>query len=157
MEYSVDVYVLHNNSQYSVGNITVKDDDTIAAVKGRISTERLREIIGYKVEFVLTEVRVTGKRFTDEVDFSDPTIFFTDAIRENEEAAKVLDYDHFDLLIETGERINNTNEVLNYPPEKPAPAAGGSRKKSNKKRRGGKRATVRKSKRKASKTRRHRK
>jgi len=171
----VHVYVFDNNEQDYVGDIIVREGDTIEEVERRILTVLLGPIIGYTVPFEMTEVRITGRRSPDEVDFRGSNRLFTEAIREeNEQTARVLEYDNFDLFIEMRDRNNDNvepnhiaNEILNYNRSRntTTPAAGGS----TQKRRGGKRTrktarkTARKSlrrtssKRKSSKTRRHRK
>jgi len=169
MSYRVHVYVLDNNEQDYIGDIIVLEGDMVEDVERFIMTSLLGHI--YHVPFDLTGVRIVGRRNGyDIVDFRDSKEIFTEAIRKKRYTAKVLEYNHFDLSIELrdldnaiieynypiGEEDNNNNNVNNDPMNIVEPSSSGASG-SNKQVYGGKRKTMRKTKRKALKTKRHRK
>lgn len=168
MSYRVHVYVLDNNEQDYIGDIIVLEGDTVEDVERFIMTSLLGHI--YHVPFDLTGVRIVGRRNGyDIVDFRDSNENFIDAIRKKRYTARVLEYNHFDLSIELRDLDNviieynyannigeYNNVVHNDPMNIVEPSSSGSSG-SNKQVYGGKRKTMRKTKRKALKTKRHRK
>uniref|UniRef100_A0A6C0DGP6 Uncharacterized protein n=1 Tax=viral metagenome TaxID=1070528 RepID=A0A6C0DGP6_9ZZZZ len=168
MSYRVHVYVLDNNEQDYIGDIIVLEGDTVEDVERFIMTSLLGHI--YHVPFDLTGVRIVGRRNGyDIVDFRDSKEIFTEAIRKKRYTAKVLEYNHFDLSIELRDldnaiieynyanNIGEYNNVVNNDPMNIVEPSSSGASGSNKQVYGGKRKTMRKTKRKALKTKRHHK
>ena len=169
MSYRVHVYLLDNNVQEYLGDIIALEGDTVEDVERFIMTSPLGHI--YRVPFELTGVRIVGRRNGyDTVDFRNLKDKFTEVISKTPYAKRVLKYYHFDLSIVLRDLNNNANREYNYPigeednnnnnnvnndPIVEPSSSGASG--SNKQVYGGKRKTMRKTKRKALKTKRHRK
>ena len=172
MKYTLHVFVFDNDEEDYIGDIIAIEGNTIEDIERSILIERLGPIIGYTVPFVLTGVRIVGRRNGyDVVDFRDPKELFTEAINKNPNTARVLDYNNFDIFIEIRD-LNNANREYNYRNENPengalysypteiyASSSSGSNKYGGKRKtmRKAMRKTMRKTKRKALKTKRHRK